>query len=111
MEWKEYLADTNGNLATFRTEHSGAVKGFLELYQGTMQDGALSAKGKELMSLSIGIHSRCTDCVAYHTRTALRAGATREEVVEAIGVAVMMGGGPVYMYAAHAMEVLEEFSA
>ena len=76
-----------------------------------MQDRALSAKGMELMSLSIGIHSRCTDCVAYHTRTALRAGAAREEVLEAIGVAVMMGGGPVYMYAAHAMEVLEEFSA
>ena len=42
---------------------------------------------------------------------ALRAGATPEQVREAIGVAVMMGGGPVYMYAAHAMEALEEFSA
>ncbi len=110
MEWKEYLADTNGNLATFRSENIETVKGFLGLYEATMKEAALSVKVKELMALAIGIHERCDDCIAYHTRTALRAGATREEVVETIGVAVMMGGGPVYMYAAHAMEALEEFS-
>jgi len=73
-------------------------------------DGALSYKVKELMALGIAITVRCDGCIAYHVDKSLDAGANREEIVETIGVAIMMGGGPSVMYGAEAMAALEEIS-
>ncbi|MBI3965281.1 MAG: carboxymuconolactone decarboxylase family protein [Chloroflexi bacterium] len=85
------------------------MSGFTQLYQQAVADGALSRKVKELIALGIGIAVRCDGCVAYHVHDALRAGATRHEVAEAIGVAVLMGGGPAVIYGAEALQALEQF--
>jgi AhpD family alkylhydroperoxidase len=61
------------------------------------------------MALSIAIAVRCEGCIAFHVHDAIAAGATRQEIVETIGVAVMMGGGPAAMYACDAFEALEQF--
>jgi AhpD family alkylhydroperoxidase len=68
-------------------------------------------KIKELIALGIGIAVRCDGCIAYHVHDALRAGATHQEIVETIGVAVLMGGGPAAMYGSEALEALEQFEA
>jgi AhpD family alkylhydroperoxidase len=86
------------------------MKGFSELHRSAMGDGALSQATKELMAVAIGICTRCDDCIALHLHDALRAGATPEQVHEAIGVAVLMGGGPASTYATHALRALEQFS-
>jgi len=74
-----------------------------------MTEGALSARTKELIALAIAITVRCDGCIAYHVHDAVHAGATRGEIVEAIGVAVLMGGGPSAIYGAEALEALEQF--
>jgi AhpD family alkylhydroperoxidase len=74
-------------------------------------EGALSTKVKELIALAIAITVRCDGCIAYHVHDARKAGATRQELVETIGVAVMMGGGPSVMYGAEALEALNQFEA
>jgi alkylhydroperoxidase/carboxymuconolactone decarboxylase family protein YurZ len=51
----------------------------------------------------------CGGCIAFHVHGALKAGATRQEVLETIGVALMMGGGPASVYAAEAYEALGQF--
>ena len=76
-----------------------------------MAGGALSAKFKELITLAISITSRCEGCIAVHVRGALRAGATRQEILETIGVAVYMGGGPAMVYGCSAYEALGQFEA
>jgi AhpD family alkylhydroperoxidase len=86
------------------------MKGFGELHRSAVADGALSTSTKELMALAIGVVQRCDDCIALHMHDALRAGATPEQVHEAIGVAVLMGGGPASTYATHALQALEQFS-
>lgn len=71
-------------------------------FKALMKDGGpdgLSAKDKELIALAIGIHARCEACIYTHTEKCLKAGATPKQVMDAAGVAVMMGGGPVYTYA------------
>jgi AhpD family alkylhydroperoxidase len=55
------------------------------------------------------IAARCDGCIAYHVHDALKAGATRKEIVETIGVAVLMGGGPATVYGAEAFEALNQF--
>lgn len=87
------------------------MRGFGDLHRSAMADGALSSAHKELIALAIGIAEGCADCVTLHTHDALRAGATHDEVGEAIGVAVMMGGGPASTVATTAVSALEQFEA
>ncbi|MGZ5279806.1 MAG: carboxymuconolactone decarboxylase family protein [Pseudobdellovibrionaceae bacterium] len=87
----------------------GPIAGFLQMHQKSVADGVLSKKTKELMALSIAICSKCEGCVTYHVHDSIRAGASREEVLETIGVAIMMGGGPALIYACEALEALDDF--
>lgn len=87
------------------------MQGFSDLHRSAVADGALSSAHKELIALAIGIVQRCDDCITLHTHDALRAGATRDEVCEAIGVAVMMGGGPASTAATSALSALEQFES
>lgn len=77
-------------------------KAFGPFFQGLMKDtsadGGLSVKHKELIALAIGVASRCEPCIYAHVEKCLKAGATDREVMDAAGVAVMMGGGPTYTY-------------
>ena len=73
--------------------------------------GALSAKVKELMALAVSIAVGCEGCIAYYTHDTIQAGATRAELLETISVGVMMAGGPGTIYAAHALEAVDQFLA
>lgn len=96
-------------VGTLGKEAAGTVGGFSRMHQAAIAGGALDAKTKELMSLAIGIAVHCDGCIAYHVHDALAAGASRAEIIETLGVAVMMGGGPGLMYAAQALEALDQF--
>lgn len=87
-----------------------AMGGFSQLHKAAMGEGALSLASKELIALGIAIAGRCQGCIAFHTFSALKAGASREEVLDAIGVAILMGGGPAMVYATEAHTALEQFS-
>lgn len=85
------------------------MSGFQKLHKGAIAAGELSAKTKELIALGIAITVRCDGCIAYHVHDALEAGASRGEIAEAIGVAVLMGGGPSVVYGSQALEAVEQF--
>lgn len=88
-----------------------AVKGFGSLYQSVMKEGALTVREKELVALAIGLALRCDACIYVHVEKALKAGATRQQVIEAAGVAVMMQGGPTYTYLPKLVEALDALGA
>ena len=85
--------------------------GFGELNRAAMAPGALDAKTKELLALVMGISHRCDGCIAAHARGAAAAGATREEVAEAIGVTFLMNGGPGTVYGPRAYDAFCEYLA
>jgi len=85
------------------------MQAFRGLMGATTADGALPARVKELIALVIGISVRCDGCIAHHVRAVRKAGASREEVVEAIGVAIMMGGGPSSVYGVEALNAFDQF--
>ena len=87
------------------------MKAFGSLAGAATKDGALDKKTKELMAISISICIRCEGCIAYHVNNAIKAGASREEVVETISVAVEMGGGPSTVYGAKALAAYDEFAS
>lgn len=92
--YPEYSDHLRGLAAKLGRELPGPMSGFGQLHKQAVIDGALSAKTKELIALAIDVTARCDGCIAFHVRDALRAGATRQEIVEAISVAILMGGGP-----------------
>ncbi len=94
--------------AKFKDAQPDTIKGFNTIHGQAMADGALDAKTKEIIAVALSVATRCDPCIAFHTRAALRHGATREELMEMLSVTVLMGGGPSLMYCAHVVEVLDE---
>lgn len=104
-------------LSELRPEHRALRERIPEVYSGfnaisaaALADGALSAKVKELMAMTIGIVHGCDGCIASHARGAARAGATEDEAAEAIAVSIMMHGGPATVYGARAFSAFREFA-
>jgi AhpD family alkylhydroperoxidase len=93
-------------LAQLGSEIPGPMTGFTRLHKKSIEEGALSSKVKELMALAIGM---VVGCIAYHVHDAVAAGATRQELLETISIGILMGGGPGSIYAAHALEAVEQF--
>lgn len=111
-DYPAYRRHLNGLIRDLGRETPDTIAGFGALRKAALAPGALDAKTKELMAASIAVATRCEGCIAFHVHDALKAGATHAEVVEAIGVAVLMGGGgPALMYAAEAYEALQQFEA
>ena len=97
----------NKNLATNSQKLGQAapeqMKAFYGFGKTVYADGALSPKVKELIALCLGVAAHCDGCLAHHAAACLKHGATREEVVEALLVAMHMGGGPSMVYATDAL--------
>ena len=87
------------------------MKAFGNIAQAALAPKALDGKTKELIALGISVAIRCDDCIAFHVKAALQHGASREEVTEALGMAVYMGAGPSVMYATHALDAFAQFEA
>lgn len=110
---KSYPEITDRIVRGIHTLHKnipGTMKGFSAMAKGATAAGALDPKTKELIALSIGVAVRCDGCIGFHMDTLVKLGATREEVEEALGMAVYMGGGPALMYAADAITAFDQFS-
>ncbi len=84
------------------------MRGFAELSKAAMAEGALATAEKELIALAIAATRECDGCVAAHARGARRAGATREQVAEAMGVVIMMNGGPGTVWGPRVLRAFDE---
>src|SRR5688572_10175958 len=111
---KDFLAAEREHGAQTRILHEdgGApMKAFRDLVQAAGTDGVLSHKQKELMALAIAIAIRCEGCILFHTRSCVKLGVTRPELLEMIGVALEMGGGPASVYGAEALACFDQMTS
>ncbi len=108
-DYLAYHKHLEERLTQLGRELPGPLTGFARLHKKAVEEGALSCKTKELMALAISIAVHCEGCITYHVHDAIKAGATRAELLETLGVAILMGGGPASMYAAHALDAIEQF--
>ncbi len=111
MDWKNFMADIEANIATFSKEVPQTVKGFGQMGQAAKTDGVLSEKTKEFIALGIAVSTKCDSCIGFHVRSLVRLKTTREELCEALAMATYMGGGPSYAYSAKALAAYDVFSA
>lgn len=111
MDWKSHLDETSANLSEFRTDRPDTGHGFTALHRAAMKEGAMTSREKELIALGIGISKQCVDCIGFHVLAAAKAGASRDDIADTISVAVLMGGGPAYMYGVKALEAYDQLVA
>ena len=107
--YPDRLRDFEKNARSLASAQPESMRVFWGLRKATMAPGALDTRTKELIALAISVAARCDDCIAHHVYDALEAGATREEIADTLGVAVLMGGGTSVVYATHAVEALDQF--
>ena len=86
-------------------------RGYAQLRQAALAPGELDVRTKELIALAIAVTRECDGCIASHAQGAAHAGATETQVAEALGVAVLMNGGPGTVYAPRAFAAFREFAA
>ena len=106
--YKEITGAKLEMLAKFRQEMPDLMNGFNALATAATKEGALSKKTKELIALALGIAAHCDSCIGFHVQALVKLGVTRQELLEMLGMAVYMGGGPSLMYATDALRAFEE---
>lgn len=109
--YQDIIQDTSAEISKLRGEIGDTLRGFSAMAQAATKAGALDAKTKELIAIALSVSVRCDPCLGYHTQALVKLGCTREELTEALGMAVYMGGGPSLMYAARASAAFDEFAA
>ena len=97
-------------LAKMRKEMPDVMSGFSTLAQAASKQGVLDKKTKELIAIALAVSNHCPGCIGFHSQTLVKLLVSREELLETLGMAIYMGGGPSLMYAAEALEAFEEFS-
>ena len=105
----EVLKELGGQGRQLRQLIPEVYAGYVEMDKAATVDGALTPKAKQLIALAIAVTRECDGCIASHARSAAREKATREEVAEAMGVAIMMNGGPGTVWAPRALAAFDEY--
>ena len=108
--WIGVTTEMSGAVREVRSGAPDVMKGFSALAQAALKGGALDTKTKELIALAISVATRCDACVAFHAEAAVKQGASRDEIMETMGMAIYMGAGPSVMYAAQAVEAFDQFN-
>jgi AhpD family alkylhydroperoxidase len=107
--YREITAAVSANLAKLRADVPETMRGFSALAAAAGKAGVLDKKTKELIAMALSVAARCDPCLGFHADALVKAGCTRTELEEMLGMCVYMGGGPSLMYAAHALQAYEQF--
>jgi len=110
-DFPELAKDLSANIAGLRKGIPDTMKAFSSLAKAATAKGALDPKTKELIAMAIGVAVRCDGCIAFHAKAAEQLGADRQEMLETLGMAIYMGGGPSMVYAAEALSAFDQFAA
>ena len=110
-DWLALITNMNSAVRDLRGAAPEVMKSFGDMGVAAHHGDALDGKTKELIALAIGVATRCAPCIAYHAQGAVRAGASREAVAETLALAIYMGAGPSVMYAAEALEAVDQITA
>lgn len=110
QDYKDVVHNAQAAIAQLRKDIPEVMSGFTTLGLAASKEGALSKKTKELITVALSVAARCEGCVALHVHALVKLGVTRPELLEALGMAIYMGGGPSVVHAAEALRAYDEFS-
>lgn len=107
MDWESYGTALMAKIDQLGSLSPDTVAGYMMASGAGAKTAHLDAKTRELISLAVAVTTRCDGCLSVHSRNAQQQGASREEVAEALGVAVAMNAGAALVYSARALDAFD----
>src|SRR5262249_37210451 len=104
LDWNEYLKQVLSGVGDIGRLSPDIVRGYQALGGASAKTALLGTKINELIALAAAVTVRCDGCIAVHTAAAIREGATREEIVKALGTAAAVNAGAAIVYTARALD-------
>src|ERR1700737_2601967 len=111
IDWNEYQKEIGARLGELMKLSPDTVRGYQTLSAANSKTGKLDEKVRQLISLAVAVTTHCDGCIVVHTEAALKAGATKEEIAEALGVAVAMNAGAALIYSTRVLDAVSAKSA
>jgi AhpD family alkylhydroperoxidase len=111
LDWLAYRRELTGRIGQFAKLAPGTVQGYQALSKAGAAAGHLDAKTRELIALAVSVTTRCDGCIAVHAAEALEQGATKDEIAEALGVAVALNAGAAMVYSARTLDAVDAYTA
>lgn len=106
IDWNEYHKQIGARLGDVMKVSPDTLRGYQTLSAANAKTTLLGEKTRQLISLAVAVTTRCDGCIVVHTEAALKAGATKEEIGEALGVAVSMNAGAALIYSSRVMDAV-----
>ncbi len=106
-DWNTYRKQLAEGVSDLSKLSPDAVKGYVTLSGASQKTGHIDAKTRELIALAVAISLRCDGCIAVHSAAARKNGATREEVAEALAIAISINAGAALVYTTRALDAFD----
>ena len=104
--WTEHLGNLRKGGKALADHNPAVVQAYRGLNAALGEGQALDAKTRELIALAVAVTTRCDGCIAIHAKEALAQGATQQEIVDALGVAISLNAGAALVYSARALDAV-----
>jgi AhpD family alkylhydroperoxidase len=111
LDWNEYHKELGARIGELSKLSPDTVRGYQALSGANSKTSKLGEKTRQLISLAVAVTTRCDGCITVHSDAALKAGATKEEIAEALGVAVAMNAGAALVYSTRVLDAVAAKSA
>lgn len=108
MNWSAYRRELIEMIGQIAQVSPDVVRGYRAISDAGAKTAQLNAKTRELIALAVAVSLRCDGCIAVHTDAALKHGATKEEIIEALGVAIGINAGATLVYSARVMDAFQD---
>ena len=93
LNWEDYRSQLLTTIGEIGKVSPDLVRGYRTISEAGDKTAKLDPKTRELIALAVAVTVRCDGCITTHTTAAIKHGATKEEVVEALGVAITVNAG------------------
>lgn len=107
VDWQELLQNAMKSIGELAKGNPKVMVGIKAMDEAGAAHGSLDAKTRELIALAVASTTRCDTCIAVHAKAAVAAGATRNELLEALGVAIGLNAGAALVYSSRALEAFD----
>lgn len=106
FDWQSYRQQIAQRMADIGRASPDTLRGYRALSTAGAKSDLLGAKTRELIAIAVGVTRQCDGCIAVHTDAALKAGATKDEIIEALGVAVAVNAGAAFVFSTRAVDAV-----
>jgi AhpD family alkylhydroperoxidase len=109
VNWSEYREQLAVGVKELGQLSPDTIKGYAELSAAGQKTNLLGAKIRELIALAVAVTTRCDGCITFHTAAAIKHGATKEEIAEALSVAIALNAGAAIVYSARVIDAFKDY--